>query len=342
MSWLGDLFKGATSIGVNTITGGLGSAAVGALGNFFSGATGSMSQKAQAEWQEKMMKMQQEFNSQEAQKNRDFQASQAEISRDWNSIGSQLNRASAAGVNPFALVNSGSYGSAGTSPTPSGGIASPASVGSIGHMDTGADQFNAVASAMQSLAYARQSGVHTDFFERAVETRLRKLTADATYQELLNDAQKIINDKLPVKVQRELALLFETAANLSADTSLSEDKRRRIIADTKESLSKVDVNDLTRQELQRMLDNYFDRLQESIISRNEAEATESYSQSTLNDSLRQLNGLAYDVRSASSDEEKRMNTQKYINAADQAGLLTGLMREQLEQAVRNNDWARVS
>lgn len=338
MGWLGDLFKGAASFGLNTLTGGLGSAAVGALGNFFSGATGSMSQKAQAEWQEKMMKMQQDFNAQEAQKNRDFQAEQAEISRDWNSIGSQLNRASAAGVNPFALVNSGSYGSAGTSPTPSGGIASPASVGSIGHMDTGADQFNAVANAMQSLAYARQSGVETDFFERAVEDRLRKLSADATYQELLNDAQEIINDKLPLKVQRELAILFEKAANLSADTSLSEDKRRKIISETKEALSKVDVNDLTRQELQRLLDNYFDRLYDSIISRNEAEASQARSSAALMDVNRDIRDLDYSIRKASNQAEKEAAVAEFTERAVRAGIITDRISEDLKLAVKNNDW----
>lgn len=338
MGWLGDLFKGAASFGLNTITGGLGSAAVGALGNFFSGATGSMSQKVQAEWQEKMMKLQQEFNALEAQKNRDFQAEQAEISRNWNSIGSQLNRASAAGVNPFALVSSGSYGSAGTSPTPSGGIASPASVGSIGHMDTGADQFNAVANAMQSLAYARQSGIETDFFERAVETRLRKLTADAAYQELLNDAQKIINDKLPVKVQRELALLFERAANLSADTSLSEDKRRQIIADINESISKADVNELSRQELQRMLDNYFDRLNQSIIARNEAEASQARSSAALMDVNKEIRDLDYSIRKASNQAEKEAAVAEFTERVNQAGIITDQMSEALKLAVKNNDW----
>lgn len=338
MGLLGGLLSGVAGSALNAVTGGIGSGIAGALGNFFSGATGSMSQKAQAEWQEKMMKLQQEFNAVEAQKNRDFQAEQAEISREWNSIGSQLSRASAAGVNPFALVNSGSYGSAGSSPTPVGASASPASVGSIGHMDTGADQFNAVANAMQSLAFARKSGVETDFFERAVESRLRKLTADATYQELLNDAQKVINKKLPHKVQLELSVLFEKAANLSADTSLSEDRRRSIIADIKESLSKTDVNELTRQELQRLLDNYFDRLQQSIISRNESEASQARSSAALMDVNASIRNLDYSIRKASNKAEKDAAVAEFTEQAHRAGIITDQMSEALKLAVKNNDW----
>lgn len=304
-------------------------------------------------WQHNERLDTQSYNSQEAEKQRQWQQMMVNQQNAYNSLEQQVKRAQAAGLNPFSVVSGSGVTSASA---PSGSSASSSGWPSVSWspayqaqaLGARAQMMNSVfggiksiASSLKDIKDAKKSGVETSYLEQSMEDSLRKLSADANYQELLNDAQKIINDKLPSKVQRELSLLFEKAANLSADTSLSEDKRRSIIADTKEALSKVDVNDLTRQELQRMLDDYFDRLQESIISRNEAQATESYSQSGLNDSLRQLNGLSYDVRSASSNEEKRMNTQKYINAAEQAGLLTGLMKERLEQAVRNNDWATV-
>lgn len=333
-----------------------------AIGGIVGSFVGANSQKNALEAQWKMMQNSmnwqhnerldtQSYNSQEADKQRQWQEQMVNRQNAYNSLEQQVKRAQAAGVNPFSVVSGG-----GTTPAasaPSGSSASSPGWPSVSWapayqaqaLGARAQMMNSVfggiksiASSLRDIKEAKKSGIETSYLEESMKDSLRKLSADANYQELLNDAQKIINDKLPVKVQRELALLFEKAANLSADTSLSEDRRRKIIADTKGSLAKVDVNDLTRQQLQRVLDNYIDRLYESIISRNNAEASQARSSAALIDVNKEIRDLDYSVRKASNHAEKEAAVAEFTERANQAGIITDQMSEALKLAVKNNDW----
>ena len=203
------------------LSGGIGSAITSGIGSLFGGLFGSKgpSQEDLMRWQEGMLDKQLNFQAEQAGLNRSFQADQASKSRQWNSIQQQLQRARDAGVNPFSLVASGQYGSAGSSPTPSGSMAGGASVPQPAPNTRlqQAEAFSATAAGLSALAEAKQKGVNTAYLERSLDDLVRKARADADNTELVNNYQRIVNswqDKLSrkqySKLNHEIDVLIST------------------------------------------------------------------------------------------------------------------------------------
>ena len=343
----------------------LGGAAIGGIGNIVSSIFGASSQNDALNAQWKMMQNSmnwqhnerldtQSFNSQEAEKQRQWQQQMVNQQNAYNSLEQQVKRAQAAGVNPFSVLSGG--GSTSAASSPSGSSASSSGWPSVSWapayqaqaLGARAQMINSIfggiksiASSFNDISNAKKSGVETSYLEQSMNDALKKLREEANGVELANSINRIVlkyQDRLSHaqvdKLREEIDLMQQEGFN-------KEQEYRESVARVVGILAKAGVDKATQQMLERDFMLYFDRRKESEIQLNRAKASEAYSVEGLNDSLKALNELSYDVRSASSDEEKRMNTQKYINAADQAGLLTGLMKEQLEQAVRNNDWATV-
>ena len=312
---------------------------IGGLSSLF-GSKG-VSQRDQMKWQEQMLDKQMNFNATQADLNRRFQASEADKSRDWNSIGSQLARAEAAGVNPYALVGTGQYGSAGSSPTPAG---SPASVGGSFPQPAPntslqrAQAFNAVASGLAEIASAKERGVNTSYLERGMNDMLRKLGHEADSQELLNNFQRVVN-KYADRIQRR------TADKLFAEIQLISSKDYATFQEITESKARI-VNLLAqsgvakaqaKREL-KFIDEFADRYWQSEIARNNAQAAES-SQRTVNLSQEhEFNELGLKVARAVNEEEQRVALNELIERGRQAGIMTESMRIQLEKAVKEKDW----
>lgn len=319
---------------------------VGGLSNLF-GSKG-VSQRDQMKWQERMLDKQLDFNATQSELSRDWQADQAEISRSWNSIGSQLKRAEAAGVNPFALVGSGQYGSAGSSPTPSG---STASVG--GSIPTPppntslqrAQAFNAVASGLQQLASAKERGVNTSYVERGMNDLLRKLSLEADGKELMNNFQRVVN-KYADRIQRRTAdKLFNEIQLLASQDyktyqEITESKARIIELLSSAGLAKAQI----KREL-KFVDEYADEVWSSQVEANKASATQSYAQASESrqrasnlSQEHELNELGLRVARASNQAEQIAAHKKFVAAAEQYGLITDQMRVNLDLALKNKDW----
>lgn len=343
----------------------LGGAAIGGLGNVISSIFGADSQNAALNAQWKMMQNSmnwqhnerldtQSYNSQEAEKQRQWQQQMVARQNAYNSLEQQVKRAQAAGVNPFSVLSGG--GSMSAASAPSGSSASSSGWPSVSWapayqaqaLGARAQMFNSIFGGLKSIAssfrdiqYAKQSGVQTSYLEQSMNDALKKLREEANGAELANSINSVVlkyKDRISHaqvdKLREEIDLMQQEGFN-------KEQEYRESLARVIGILAKAGVDKTSQQMLERDFMYYFDRRKESEIQLNQAKTSQAYSAEGLNDSLKALNGLSYDVRSASSNEEKRMNTQKYINAAEQAGLLTGLMKERLEQAVRNNDWATV-
>lgn len=335
------------------------------LGSIFSGLFGSSQQSQALEAQWKMMQNSmnwqhnerldtQSYNSQEAEKQRQWQQQMVNQQNAYNSLEQQVKRAQAAGVNPFSVVSGG--GTTAASSAPSGSSASSSGWPSVSWAPSYGAQalgsraqyitalFNGVktiASSLKDISDAKKSGVETSYLEQSLSDSLRKLHEEADGAELANSINRVVlkyQERLSKaqvdKLREEIDLMQQEGFN-------KEQEYRESVARVVGILAKAGVDKVTRQMLERDFMYYFDRRKESEIQYNNAKISEAYSVEGLNDSLKQLNDLSYDIRTASSNEEKRMNTLKYINAAEQAGLLTDLMKEQLERAVRDNDWATV-
>lgn len=343
----------------------LGGSAIGAVGNILGSIFGASSQNDALNAQWKMMQNSmnwqhnerldtQSYNSVEAEKQRQWQQQMLNQQNAYNSLEQQVQRAQAAGVNPFTAVYGG--GSTTAASAPSGSTASSSGWPSVSWapayqaqaLGARAQMFNSIfggiksiASSFKDITEAKKSGVETSYLEQSMDDALKKLREEANGAELANSINRVVlkyKDRLSHsqvdKLREEIDLMQQEGFN-------KEQEYRESVARVVGILAKSGVDKTTQQMLERDFMYYFDRRKESEIQYNKAKTSEAYSSKGLNDSLKALNDLSYNVRSASTDEEKRMNTQKYINAAEQAGLLTGLMKEQLEQAVRNNDWATV-
>lgn len=350
-----DFLKAVGNAAMGGLTGGISGAISSGIGSLFGGLFDSgPSQEDLMKWQESMLQKQFDFQSSEAQKNRDFQSQEAQTSREWNSINAQLHRARAAGVNPFALVGSGNYGSAAGSPTPSGSMAGGASVPQPAPNTSlqRAQSFSAVADAMARLAEARRTGVDTTYMERSLDDLVRKARADADNTELVNNYQKIVNswqDKLSKKQYSKL--------NHEIDVLISTDWKN--LKDLDEANARIDklkaefkLTTAQWEELRRFLDVWFDKERQSIIDLRSAQAGAAGAAAVrdvalagqagqMTENLKQqheLVGLDLAVRRASNKAEQQAAVNKFTEAAKQYGVITDQMEQSLKKAARDNDW----
>ena len=362
------LLSGVSS-GVNKILGTL-------TGGLFSSS--GPSQEDLMKWQEKMLQRQFDFQSHQAELNRKFQsqqsldarnfsAEQAEIARDWNSIGSQMKRADAAGVNPFALVGSGNYGSA-TGATPASAVGIPSA-----SMPSGASvpqpapntrlqeaqAFSATAAALSSIAEAKERGVNTEFAERSMNDRLRQLANDADGQELVNNYQRILNKYADRRQSAELNQIWGNIDLMTSQEILNYKVYDKVQKEIDYLAEKIGLTNLEREQLRRYLDNYFDRRQEAelaeINSRSQlnlqkaateqnvrnnldAQAGLYKSQAQYTDALKEFQGYVNNVKKAVNDKEKAAELAKFDEAAKQYPIYTQQLQTALDIAIKNKDW----
>lgn len=317
-----------------------------------------MSQKDLLQWQEQQLQKQFDFQSSEAQKNRDFQSEQAEISRDWNSISSQLNRARSAGVNPYALVDSGSYGSAAGSPTPSGSMAGSVSMpmpATPSERLQNLQGFSLVASALDSIASAKQRGVNTTLTERTLNHIVEGLALDNQGKELANGVQAIIlkyQDKIS---RRQAEKLFQEIGLISEQAYSQDFVRREALSRIAKNLADSELSNAQRDEVLKYVNIWMDRIEQSKIevARSEvqknvsasnmfnAQAFQSMTQGQLNQSVKRLQDLNYGIQSATAGDQILAAAETYRQELERQGILTEQMQVQLDQAIKNKNWTEV-
>lgn len=346
-----------------TILSGVGSL-FGGLGSLFSSSKG-MSQEDLLKWQEQMLEKQFGYQSAEAEKNRLFQSEQAQIARNWNSIGSQLRRADDAGVNPYALVGSGNYGSASGASAPSGSMVGtpsmPEPAAATDRIQRShawnymADSILKVSQSIKNVVDARKTGVDTEYVERSMNDLLAKVKSDANYSELLNNFQSIINKYADKKEQRTLDEIFWRTELMSSQYDVNVKEIDKMKAEIFKLVSEGNLNVWQRKQVERFLTKFFDAYQQSVIEKNRADArasdasaVASYAaaeQSTAiaanTQTLNELNKLKLSIDKASNQEQKDAAIKHYANAALQADIITNQMKVALDIAIKNKNWFEV-
>lgn len=333
-----------TTIAPSLVSGGLS-----LLGGLFGSSSATSAQRQQMKWQERMWDRQADWSAAQAQLNRDFQSSEAEKLRDYNSIVNQMQRAQQAGVNPYSLVQGSSYGSS-SSAQPAGATAGLPSVpqpasdpfpGKASGYNAIASSLDTILNSMIKLGEAKKLGLDTSLIESTFNDLVKKARNEAIAGELSNGVQKIVlqyKDRLSKqeleKITQEVYKIVDEDWLVQRQWSLTESQ---IVA----NLAKAGVDKQMSRQIAKYIDEFMTSDYASQIAQRYSSAAASESQVGLNKSLRDLNDLSYDVRSASSEEEKRKNTKRYINDAKQSGILSSIMEQQLERAVRDNDWATV-
>ncbi|QIR82337.1 DNA pilot protein [Chicken microvirus mg7_8] len=349
----------AAQTGIGAITGGVGGALAsglsGLIGNIFGDKTPS--QKDIMEWQEKMLEKQFAFNKQEAALNRDFQKSMMEAAQQWNSIGSQMQRAQAAGVNPFSLINNSGYQSVGSSAMASGSQAAPASgmmPGQPSSLD--AQRFNLIAAAMQSISNSSLSQSKKNEIDTKLAAELRKTIAEADINEAEAKIKQLVaNDpRLSDFVTAFFVKAREEAETAAARTDYIKDMSDLVKQDKNLKFLQGKIKKDHWEIVQPLLGDYY----QGVIDKNTAETglakarttTESYVQAELwsrkqlnditaqvQDTIKQLNDFVIDINKATNDDKKAFVKKHYQELRNRESELTDLLREQLELAKKNND-----
>lgn len=351
---------GNVAAGSNSVTSAIG--ALKGIGSLF-GIGGGMSQEDIMKWQEQQIQKQFDFQSSEAQKNRDFQANQAKISRDWNSINAQLRRAAEAGVNPYALVSQGSYGSAAGSPTPSGSMASGSVSIPSAPPNQGPEAFNLVAQGLAALSNVRSNDVQVDRTKTLLGAELQKLISEGNLNNVMSRVNTIVADNLPKKYEKEFAKLQAETDLLIKQGNLTEKQIDNLIEQYRQLCYKTEVQQIFGDDFWKQFKALVLQEKGSTIKNIQADTTlkgqqaisegskravnsaliNLYgSQENLNNSMRQLNDLAYKVRSATSNDEIRANASKFLAEIENNPLIPQVTREALRHAIKDNDWYEVN
>lgn len=333
-----------TTVAPSLISGGLS-----LLGGLFGSSSASAAQRQQMEWQEKMWQKQADWSAQQAEINRDFQSAEAEKLRDYNSIVNQMRRAQQAGVNPYSLVQGSSYGSS-SSAQPAGAIAGlpsmpqPASdpfPGRASGFNSVAASLDTILNSMIKVGEAKKLGLDTSLIESTFNDMVKKAHNEAIAVQLSNGIQKIVLKYKDKITKQELEKLTQEVYKIVDEDWLIQRQWSLTESQIVGNLAKAGIDKQMARQIAKYVDEFMSSDYASQIAQRYSVAHASESQVQLNASLRKLNDLAYDVRFVSSEEEKRKNVQQYINEAKQAGILSSIMEQQLERAVRNNDWQTV-
>lgn len=329
-------------------------ALIGGVTGLISSNKASKDSELQRQWQAKMTERQNAFNAEQAEINRQFNSDEAAKARQWGSIGSQLSRADAVGVNPYSLVSTGNYGSATSTPA-SGAPASAAGVPTpAGPLNFSAEtqRYNAVAqllgavsTGISSLANAKKTGVDTRLLEDTYNDLVKKAREEATRAELNNSYQRFLNTIKSNTLKEEIDKIFKENRLLDAQYNATDKTIAVMDAKISELLTRADVNVEQKRQIKRFVDEWMDRLYAAQENKDKASAADSYShvqvnksQSELNESNKAYQDLQTDIRKATSDVEKKAAYKRYIELLDREGVITKTIKTQLDILMKDKNY----
>lgn len=231
---------------------------------------------------------QMEWQSLEAQKQRDFQLDMWNKNNEYNKPIEQMKRLSEAGINPWSAMSSSSLAS-GTSSlsVPSGFGPSPALPASSSLSSLGL-----AADVLGKLANAKKAGAETNRIDTLLQTELEKLIAEKNFVTLQSARQAIENSNLPHIMKKQLDKL---ATEIDLNKVTKDEVNERI----NEIISRSNLN----QQQASLVYKFGERIQESIIAKNYAEANKA-------------NEEAKDLRETRADRKAALQASaRYQNAS---------------------------
>ena len=344
---------GNVADGSNSVTSAIG--ALKGIGSLF-GIGGGMSQEDIMKWQEQQIQKQFDFQSSEAQKNRDFQANQAKISRDWNSINAQLRRAAEAGVNPYALVSQGSYGSAAGSPTPSGSMASGSVSIPSAPPNQGPEAFNLVAQGLAALSNVRSNDVQVDRTKTLLGAELQKLISEGNLNNVMSRVNTIVADNLPEQYEKEFARLQSETDLLIKKGNLTDKEINNLIEEWRQLCYKTEVMQIFGDDFWKQFKALVLQEKGATVKNIQADTTLKGEQALTEGSKREFNhamsdyydsakksiDLANEIREANKEEEKKALLQSFKATAFYQEKVPEFVKNQLDLLEFKNDWKGIN
>lgn len=329
-------------------------ALIGGVTGLITSNKASKDAEKQRQWQEQMTERQNAFNAEQAEINRQFNSEEAAKAREWASIGSQLSRADSAGVNPYALVSTGNYGSATSTPatgTPASSAGVPSPAGPLNfsaetqRYSAVAQLLGAVSAGVSSLANAKKTGVDTRLLEDTYNDLVKKAREEATQVELNNSYQRFLNTIKSNTLKQEIDKIFKENRLLDAQYNVTDKSIAVMDSQIAELLTRADVNVQQKRQIKRFVDAWMDRLYAAQESKDKASAADSYSHVQVNKSQAELNKaneayqeLQTDIRKATSDAEKKAAYKHYIELLEREGVITTTIKTQMEILMKDKNY----
>nr|CDL65728.1 unnamed protein product [uncultured bacterium] len=231
---------------------------------------------------------QMEWQSQEAQKQRDFQLDMWNRNNEYNKPDEQMKRLEEAGINPWQSMGNSSVASGNSSLSqPSGFVPSPAHAASSSLSPLGL-----AADVLGKIAQANKAGADTNRVNTLLQTELEKLIAEKNFVSLQAARQAIENSNLPHIMKKQLD-------KLTTEIELNKIGKEEVQERINEIISRSNLNN----QQAALVYKYGERIQESIIAKNNADANRS-------------NEEAKDLRETRADRKAALQASaRYQNAS---------------------------
>ena len=305
-------------------------------------------------WQSEMQ--QEQFERQAAWQEK-FWQHQWDVESAYNSPLAQVNRLQAAGINPAAALYGGQ--------APTGNISAPSSPSApnpsapSGHSVSGGhgiSPFSQVAGLFSSIAQLEQSKSQSNLNDTSA-----KILESKAPSEIRNVQAQEERERATARAQQEQAALL--AINRSLAEKFGDDKSvaeiNKLVSESYENYAKGNYDkaqtELTRvtEEIARLDWSYKSESLPTLLSnlkllgdvyrseaaRNNAQATESYSQVSLNDQLRDLNHYKSLIEKDNwtvSNSTKEYIFDRIVNEARKSGIDVSKAEEDLKHLRTNN------
>jgi len=203
---------------------------------------------------------QMKWQAQEAQKQRDFQLDMWNRNNEYNKPDEQMKRLEEAGINPWQSMGNSSVASGNSSlAQPSGFGPSPA------HPATSAlSSLGLAADVLGKIAQANKDGADTNRVNTLLQTELEKLIAEKNFVSLQAARQAIENSNLPHIMKKQLD-------KLTTEIELNKIGKEEVQERINEIISRSNLNN----QQAALVYKYGERIQESIIAKNNAEANQA-------------------------------------------------------------------
>lgn len=322
---------------------GLAGAVAGAAGNLIGSALNAKEARRQREWQTNERLASQQYNTSERLASQTWQdmqrVAQNQYSEDiynkYQSPESMVKQYQAAGINPAAALDNMSGGSISASSGSSGGAPSGTHVGTpntgapFQNVGAWAESFAAVANALKSLGDAKRTGIETKYYERQILAQIRGAELENDFRALHLDIDKVFAkpmaraayEKLGAEIAKtnmDVQIAEKQVDILVSQGQMAKDEAEQFKEQLRLNRAKTsaEINEINKRADVHVGEKFLKEEQAKTESFNRSEIAQRIKESNaridamnvdnkLKYSMRNLNMLEYEIRRATSPEEKK-------------------------------------
>lgn len=318
-------------------------ASIGAIGNLIGNAQNSRIARQQRDWQTSERLASQDYNTSErvaSQQWQDMQRiSQNQFSEDmynkYQSPEAMVKQYQAAGINPAAALDHMQGGSINASSGSSGGapsgthVATPNTSAPFQNVGAWADSFASIANALKSLGDAKRTGIETKYYERQILAQIRGAELENDFRALHLDIDKVYAkpmaraayEKLGAEIAKtnmDVQIAEKQVDILVSQGQMAKDEAEQFKEQLRLNRAKTsaEINEINKRADVHVGDKFLKEEQAKTEAFNRSEIAQRIKESNaridsmdvdnkLKYSMRNLNMLEYEIRRATSPEEKK-------------------------------------